>query len=149
MKKKSHKRMMSGGMASGKIAHPSMGGPSGTSVVKTQQAPITRGAAAADRSASAMNMQQAPITRGAAAADRSASAMNMQQAPITRGAAAADRMGVMGSPMKTMKKGGAVKSKKMRGGGLARKGVGMALAKGGMVRGAGCAKRGVKKAKTY
>lgn len=107
MKKKSHKRMMSGGMASGKIAHPSMGGPSGASVVKTQQA------------------------------------------PITRGAAAADRMGVMGSPMKTMKKGGAVKSKKMRGGGLARKGVGMALAKGGMVRGAGCAKRGVKKAKTY
>jgi hypothetical protein len=128
MKKKSHKRMQMGGMASGKIAHPSMGGPSGASVVKTQQA---------------------PITRGAAAADRSASAMNMQQAPITRGAAAADRMGVMGSPMKTMKKGGAVKSKKMRGGGLARKGVGMALAKGGMVRGAGCAKRGVKKAETY
>jgi hypothetical protein len=34
----------------------------------------------------------------------------------------------------------------MRGGGLAKKGVGMALAKGGMVKGAGCAKRGVKKA---
>lgn len=33
----------------------------------------------------------------------------------------------------------------MRGGGLAKKGVGMALAKGGMVKGAGCAKRGVKK----
>lgn len=35
---------------------------------------------------------------------------------------------------------------RMRGGGLAKKGVGMALAKGGMVKGAGCAKRGVKKA---
>lgn len=41
-----------------------------------------------------------------------------------------------------MKKGGAVKSKKMRGGGLARKGVGMALAKGGMVKANGCAQRG-------
>jgi hypothetical protein len=48
-----------------------------------------------------------------------------------------------------MKKMMIAKTKKMRGGGLARKGVGMALAKGGMVRGAGCAKRGVKKAKTY
>lgn len=37
----------------------------------------------------------------------------------------------------------------MRGGGLARKGVGQALAKGGMVKGCGCTKRGVKKAKTY
>lgn len=33
----------------------------------------------------------------------------------------------------------------MRGGGLAKKGVGQALAKGGLVKGAGCAKRGVKK----
>ena len=33
----------------------------------------------------------------------------------------------------------------MRGGGLAKKGVGMALKKGGLVKGAGCAKRGVKK----
>lgn len=33
----------------------------------------------------------------------------------------------------------------MRGGGLARKGVGQALAKGGLVKGAGCAQRGVKK----
>jgi len=41
-----------------------------------------------------------------------------------------------------MRKGGAVKSKQMRGGGLARKGVGMALAKGGMVKANGCAKRG-------
>lgn len=37
----------------------------------------------------------------------------------------------------------------MRGGGLARKGIGMALAKGGIVKGAGCTKRGVKKAKNY
>lgn len=37
--------------------------------------------------------------------------------------------------------------KKMRGGGLARKGVGMALASGGLVKGAGCAQRGVKKAR--
>lgn len=43
-----------------------------------------------------------------------------------------------------MKKGGVVKGKKMRGGGLARKGVGMALAKGGLAkRAGGCAKRGV------
>jgi hypothetical protein len=35
----------------------------------------------------------------------------------------------------------------MRGGGLARKGVGMAMAKGGMVRGSGCAKRGKTKGK--
>lgn len=35
----------------------------------------------------------------------------------------------------------------MRGGGLAKKGVGQALAKGGMVKGSGCAKRGVKKAR--
>ena len=41
-----------------------------------------------------------------------------------------------------MRKGGAVRSKEMRGGGLARKGVGMALAKGGMVKANGCAKRG-------
>lgn len=33
----------------------------------------------------------------------------------------------------------------LRGGGLAKKGVGQALAKGGLVKGAGCAKRGVKK----
>ena len=33
----------------------------------------------------------------------------------------------------------------MRGGGLAKKGVGMALAKGGLAKGAGCASRGVKK----
>ena len=46
------------------------------------------------------------------------------------------------------KKGGAVKSKAMRGGGLARKGVGMALAKGGLARRAGgCAKRGVGRGK--
>jgi hypothetical protein len=41
-----------------------------------------------------------------------------------------------------MRKGGKVQGKKMRGGGLARKGVGMALAKGGMVKANGCAKRG-------
>lgn len=35
----------------------------------------------------------------------------------------------------------------MRGGGLARKGKGQALAKGGLVKGSGCAARGVKKAK--
>lgn len=35
----------------------------------------------------------------------------------------------------------------MRGGGLARKGVGQALAKGGLVRGAGCVQRGVKSPK--
>lgn len=35
----------------------------------------------------------------------------------------------------------------MRGGGLARKGVGQALKTGGLVKGAGCAKRGVKKAR--
>lgn len=47
-----------------------------------------------------------------------------------------------------LKKGGAVKSKAMRGGGLARKGVGMALAKGGLARRAGgCAKRGVGRGK--
>jgi hypothetical protein len=46
------------------------------------------------------------------------------------------------------RKGGAVKSKKMRGGGLARKGVGMALAKGGLAkRAGGCAKRGVGRGK--
>jgi len=46
------------------------------------------------------------------------------------------------------RKGGAVKGKKMRGGGLARKGVGMALAKGGLARRAGgCAKRGVGRGK--
>lgn len=47
-----------------------------------------------------------------------------------------------------MKRGGAVKEKKMRGGGLARKGVGMALAKGGLAkRAGGCAKRGVGRGK--
>ena len=47
------------------------------------------------------------------------------------------------------RKGGAVKGKKMRGGGLARKGVGMALAKGGLAkRAGGCAKRGVGRGKT-
>lgn len=47
-----------------------------------------------------------------------------------------------------LKKGGAVKSKAMRGGGLARKGVGMALAKGGLARRAGgCAQRGVGRGK--
>lgn len=47
-----------------------------------------------------------------------------------------------------MKKGGVVKGKKMRGGGLARKGVGMALAKGGLAkRAGGCAKRGVGRGK--
>jgi hypothetical protein len=47
------------------------------------------------------------------------------------------------------RKGGAVKAKKnMRGGGLARKGVGMALAKGGLAkRAGGCAKRGVGRGK--
>jgi hypothetical protein len=46
------------------------------------------------------------------------------------------------------RKGGAVKGKKMRGGGLARKGVGMALAKGGLAkRAGGCAKRGVGRGK--
>ena len=51
-------------------------------------------------------------------------------------------------PGLTFKKGGAVKSKAMRGGGLARKGVGMALAKGGLARRAGgCAKRGVGRGK--
>lgn len=39
--------------------------------------------------------------------------------------------------------GGVVR--KMKGGGLARKGVGQALAKGGLVKGSGCAQRGVKK----
>lgn len=35
--------------------------------------------------------------------------------------------------------------KRMRGGGLAKKGVGMALAKGGLAKGYGCAQRGIKK----
>jgi len=49
---------------------------------------------------------------------------------------------------RTLRKGGAVKGKNMRGGGLARKGVGMALAKGGLARRAGgCAKRGVGRGK--
>ena len=48
----------------------------------------------------------------------------------------------------TMRKGGKVQGKKMRGGGLARKGVGMALAKGGLAkRAGGCAKRGVGRGK--
>lgn len=39
----------------------------------------------------------------------------------------------------------AMAKRAMRGGGLAKKGVGQALAKGGLVKGAGCASRGVKK----
>jgi len=35
----------------------------------------------------------------------------------------------------------------MRGGGLAKKGVGQALAKGGLVKGAGCVQRGMNKTK--
>jgi hypothetical protein len=66
-----------------------------------------------------------------------------QSQPILGGVAAAPG-GTKSSLMAGMgmKKGGAVKGKKMRGGGLARKGVGMALAKGGMVKANGCAKRG-------
>ena len=45
----------------------------------------------------------------------------------------------------TQKPAGAVTRGGMRGGGLAKKGVGQALAKGGLVKGAGCASRGVKK----
>lgn len=41
-----------------------------------------------------------------------------------------------------MIRGGMDRGGMMRGGGLARKGVGMALAKGGMVKANGCAKRG-------
>jgi len=52
------------------------------------------------------------------------------------------------APAQAFRKGGAVKGKKMRGGGLARKGVGMALAKGGLAkRAGGCAKRGVGRGK--
>jgi hypothetical protein len=66
-----------------------------------------------------------------------------------RGAAAPGGMDAMKPvPMVGMKKGGAVKSKKMRGGGLARKGVGMALAAGGLAkRAGGCAKRGIGRGK--
>lgn len=47
-----------------------------------------------------------------------------------------------------MRKGGKVQGKKMRGGGLARKGVGMALAAGGLAkRAGGCAKRGIGRGK--
>lgn len=74
-------------------------------------------------------------------------------APISQQAAtqqAATQSGV-GTPFSKpsfFKKGGAVKSKAMRGGGLARKGVGMALAKGGLARRAGgCAQRGVGRGK--
>ena len=48
---------------------------------------------------------------------------------------------VGGGPIRPMPRGG------MKGGGLARKGVGQALAKGGLVRGAGKAMKGVKKAR--
>lgn len=62
--------------------------------------------------------------------------------------------GVIPRPAKTARpgmKGGGLARKgvgmALKGGGLARKGVGMALAKGGMVRGSGCAQRGRGKAK--
>lgn len=53
------------------------------------------------------------------------------------------------SPDKGFERPGMKRPGKMRGGGLARKGVGQALAKGGLVKGAGCTSRGVKKAKMY
>lgn len=77
----------------------------------------------------------------------------LTEAPISQQAATqqAATQSVVGTPFNKpsfFKKGGAVKSKAMRGGGLARKGVGMALAKGGLARRAGgCAKRGVGRGK--
>lgn len=52
---------------------------------------------------------------------------------------------IIGAPAPIMEQRAVVPAPAMRGGGLARKGVGQALAKGGLVRGAGCAQRGVKK----
>jgi hypothetical protein len=56
-------------------------------------------------------------------------------------------MGMMGRAGKGTEYPGMPKKRGMKGGGLARKGVGMALAKGGLVKANGCAQRGKSKGK--
>jgi len=130
MKKKPHKRMMDGGMAV-------MGMPRGAEpprkIVQPPRPPRGGGV-------------------GAGYSDAGMAAMPPRTNPIGRPVGGLGMAtGLMGTPRGVpvaMKKGGAVKGKKMRGGGLARKGVGMALAKGGLAkRAGGCAKRGVGRGK--
>jgi hypothetical protein len=89
----------------------------------------------------------APVAQPKVAAP-SATMVGRAAAPISDGRGALASTLSLNKGVPAMKKGGVVKSKKMRGGGLARKGVGMALAKGGLAkRAGGCAKRGVGRGK--
>ena len=166
--RKSHKRMQDGGIASfgGMPAsldqRPGMYRPVGR--------PIRGGGMTSD-------IGSVPMGRGGAMPSMEAQPVRLpgrggaMPSAISRGiASGAQPMGLSGSiggatgyqagggmtsdadsvPMgRGFRKGGAVKAKKnMRGGGLARKGVGMALAKGGLAkRAGGCAKRGVGRGK--
>lgn len=180
--KKSHKRMMDGGMATmtgmsrgaepprkivlpprpprgpysergetgagysdaGMAARPPRTNPIGRGDMPVPTNPIGRPGLLAGKGSEAPGMMK-PMSPGAyGGAVRGGSEGPAVQSGVMgalRGAAG------LGSAM-GMKKGGAVKGKKMRGGGLARKGVGMALAKGGLAkRAGGCAKRGVGRGK--
>jgi hypothetical protein len=161
MKKKSHKRMQMGGMAK-------MDDAAGRAMMKdlrgSRGEPMSMKSMASKGRASMMQglpggrgapvVKKAPIMTTTAPVANTAVISGAPTSGITpvstttlpiagRGAAAPGNTDAMKASLMTgMKKGGAVKSKKMRGGGLARKGVGMALAKGGMVKANGCAQRG-------
>lgn len=162
MKKKSHKRMMDGGMAAmgglrgaeppRKIVLPPRpprggrgGGADGISYMggspnfdeRTGEYRKSEGGGHRDGNMASRPIPTNPIGRPAGGRVGYGEGIVGGLGPVA---------GLMGAPRGVpvaMKKGGAVKSKKMRGGGLARKGVGMALAKGGLAkRAGGCATRG-------
>ena len=164
MKKKSHKRMMDGGMARNqdmmvRIPRPKAGG-KGSDMIKRPM-PIGRpmpsrpvgdaGTKGADQIKRPMPMPTAPPPRTPPVAMPVTSSQTGSVAGI--GPIASRVIGGGSVPGETiqrqvMRKGGKVQGKKMRGGGLARKGVGMALAAGGLAkRAGGCAKRGVGRGK--
>jgi hypothetical protein len=113
-----------------------------SNIMKT--APASRGEALAAE----LNKNAAMMAAQPKVAAPSATMIGSPATPIADGRGALASTLSLNKGVPAMKKGGVVKSKKMRGGGLARKGVGMALAKGGLAkRAGGCAKRGVGRGK--
>jgi hypothetical protein len=134
-KKKKMKRMQMGGMAGGRLANPAITG-----------RPISRPEVAlnpADSRPFGRGLEGRPIpVRGGGGVPLQGPGGVMVKPPIPemkpRPASPGPVRGMMRDRMAAMME----RKRGMKGGGLARKGVGMALAKGGLVNANGCAQRG-------
>lgn len=161
MKKKSHKRMMDGGMAGVKDRMLR-----GQKVMRGKPAPMGRPMPSKPTNSAvdmASNQIKRPMPMPVAPPPRTppvAMPMTSNQTGSVSDVVPVSSQAIGGGTVpgemmqrqvvrpQVMRKGGKVQGKKMRGGGLARKGVGMALAAGGLAkRAGGCAKRGVGRGK--